>query len=382
MVPNNFRKVKCLEDLDQLAKSFLPEALWEFGSVGVEHNVSREANRQVFDNIWLQPRILKNVSQRSIKRSLFNHPYDLPVGISPMGASAMFGFEADLNFARAAKEINVPYLMSGSALVPMEKVVEVNSNVWFQAYVDADRDSIRLLTDRVWRSGIKNLVITVDVPVPGNRGTALRKGFEYPIRPNIALAVDAFFHPRWLIKTFLRTLWSSGLPHVENYGPKRGIPIISRTAPARKHVRDGLDWDDMKWLRDYWQGRLLIKGVLSGEDANLANAIGLDGVFVSNHGGRQLDTAISPLKVLTEIVAEKGDMVILLDSGVRRGTDVIKAVALGADFVFAGRPFLYAAALGGKDGVAYILNLLADEVDRNLALLGCTTLDQLSERLI
>ena len=135
VTPNNFRKVKCLEDLDQLAKSFLPQALWEFGSVGVEHNVSREANRQVFDNIWLQPCILKNVSQRSIKCSLFNHSYTLPVGISPMGASAMFGFEADLNFARAAKEINVPYLMSGSALVPMEKVVEVNSNVWFQAYV-------------------------------------------------------------------------------------------------------------------------------------------------------------------------------------------------------------------------------------------------------
>ena len=298
-----------------------------------------------------------------------------------MGASAMFGFEADLNFARAAKESNIPYLMSGSALVPMEKIAEANPDVWFQAYVDADRSSIGLLADRVWRSGIQNLVITVDVPVPGNRGTALRKGFEYPIRPNIALALDALFHPRWLVKTFLRTLLSSGLPHIENYGPKRGIPIISKEAPGRKHVRDGLDWEDMKWLRDQWKGRLMIKGVLSGEDANLANTIGLDGVFVSNHGGRQLDTAIPPLKVLAEIVAEKGEMVILFDSGVRRGTDVIKALALGADFVFSGRPFLYAAALGGQEGVSYVINLLADEIDRNLALLGCTTLDQLPERL-
>jgi L-lactate dehydrogenase (cytochrome) len=193
--------------------------------------------------------------------------------------------------------------------------------------------------------------------------------------------LDALFHPRWLVKTFLRTLLSSGLPHIENYGPKRGIPIISKEAPGRKHVRDGLDWEDMKWLRDQWQGRLMIKGVLSGKDAKLANIIGLDGVFVSNHGGRQLDTAIPPLKVLAEIVAEKGEMVILFDSGVRRGTDVIKALALGADFVFSGRPFLYAAALGGQEGISYVINLLADEVDRNLALLGCTTLDQLPERL-
>jgi L-lactate dehydrogenase (cytochrome) len=381
VVPYNFRKIKCLEDLDPYAKSFLPEALWEFGSVGVEHNLSREGNRKVFDEIWLQPRTLINVSSRSIKRSLFNHTYTFPFGISPMGASAMFGFEADLNFARAAKESNIPYVMSGSALVPMEKVAEANPDVWFQAYVDADRSSIGLLADRVWRSGIQNLVITVDVPVPGNRGTALRKGFEYPIRPNIALALDALFHPRWLVKTFLRTLLSSGLPHIENYGPKRGIPMISKEAPGRKHVRDGLDWEDMKWLRDQWKGRLMIKGVLSGEDANLANTIGLDGVFVSNHGGRQLDTAIPPLKVLAEIVAEKGEMVILFDSGVRRGTDVIKALALGADFVFSGRPFLYAAALGGQEGVSYVINLLADEIDRNLALLGCTTLDQLPERL-
>lgn len=380
-VPHNLRKVKCLEDLDSLARSYLPRALWEFGSVGVEHNLSREGNRQVFDDIWLQPRVLNDVSKRSIKRTLFDKTYDLPFGISPMGASAMFGFEADLNFARAAKAANIPFVMSGSALIPMEKIAAANSDVWFQAYVDADRDSISALADRVWNAGIKNLVITVDVPVPGNRGATLRKGFEYPMRPGLGITMDALSHPRWLLQTFLRTVVSTGLPHIENYGPKRGIPIISMSAPKRKHVRDGLNWEDMKWLRGRWQGRLLIKGVLSGEDTKIANQIGLDGLFVSNHGGRQLDTAVPPLSVLPEIAAEKGVMAILFDSGIRRGTDVVKALALGADFVFAGRPFLYAATLGEEPGVAHAVNLLGQEVDRTVALLGCTDLADTASRL-
>jgi L-lactate dehydrogenase (cytochrome) len=375
------RDVKCLEDLDPLAKAYLPQALWEFGSTGAENNLSREANRQAFDYIWLQPRVLMDVSGRSIKRDLFGATFDAPFGISPMGASAMFGFEADLNYARAAKAANIPFVMSGSALIPMEKVAEANPDVWFQAYVDADRDSIAALADRVWQTGIKNLVITVDVPVPGNRAATLRKGFEYPMRPNLGLTVDALSHPRWLFGTFFRTLLSSGLPHIENYGPARGIPIISLSAPGRKHVRDGLNWEDMKWLRDRWQGRLLIKGVLSPEDTRVAAATGLDGLFVSNHGGRQLDTAVPPLKVLPEIAAEKGDMAILFDSGIRRGTDVVKALALGADFVFAGRPFLYAAALGEEPGVAYAIELLAQEVDRTIALLGCNDLNELATRL-
>ena len=343
--------------------------------------MSRDGNRQAFEDIWLQPRVLKDVSQRTIERELLGTTYAMPFGISPMGASAMFGFEADLNFARAAKAARIPFIMSGSALVPMEKVAEVNPDVWFQAYVDADRASIDALADRVWAAGIRNLVITVDVPVPGNRGATYRQGFEYPMRPNLKIALDALSHPRWLIRTFLRTLRSTGLPHIENYGPGRGIPIISTKAPQRKHVRDALDWGDIKWLRDKWQGKLFLKGVLSPEDARTAADAGVDGIIVSNHGGRMLDTAVPPLSVLPRIAAEKGHMAVLFDSGVRRGVDVVKALALGADFVFVGRPFLYAAALGEQDGVAHAIDLLAGEVDRTIALLGCTTLNELADRL-
>ena len=379
---HKLKNVKSLEDLDPQAQSYLPEALWEFGSVGVEDNLSRDANRNAFNDIWLQPRVLNNVSNRTIRHSLFNKNYSAPFGIAPMGASAMFGFEADLNFARAAKKENIPFVVSGSALVPIEKITAVNPEEWFQAYVDADRCSIGILTDRIWNAGIRNLVITVDVPVPGNRAATLRKGFEYPIRPNFNMAVNALTHPSWLIKTFFRTLLSTGLPHIENYGPTRGIPIISLGAPQRKHVRDGLNWEDIQWLRERWKGRLMIKGVLSAEDAKIANSIGLDGIFVSNHGGRQLDTAVAPLKVLASIAAEKGNMAVLFDGGIRRGTDVIKALAVGADFIFVGRPFLYGAALYEEAGVTHVINLLSEEIDRNVALLGCSNLNELASRII
>lgn len=380
-VPHSLRRVMVLEDLDPLAHSFLPRVLWEFGSKGTEANLSRDGNRQAFDEIWLRPRILKDVAERTMEKTLFGKSFDAPFGISPMGASAMFGFEADLNFARATRAANIPCVMSSSSLIPMEKITEANPEVWFQAYVYADRDAIAELADRVWQAGIHHLVITVDTPVPGNRRADLRAGFEYPIRPGLRIALDGLTHPRWLVGTFLRTLMTSGMPHIENYGKERGIPIISRSAKQRNHVRDALDWDDLKWLRERWQGKLLIKGVLSPEDAKIASKIGLDGLFVSNHGGRQLDSAVPPLKVLPEIASEKGNMAILFDGGIRRGTDVVKALALGADFVFAGRPFLYAAALGEEGGVTHAINLLSEEVYRIIAQLGCNNLDDLASRL-
>ena len=378
----NLNKIKCLEDFDAYAKDILPRALWEFASVGVENNLSRDNNRKAFDNIWLSPRILENVSNRSIKKKIFDKVYSAPFGISPMGACAMCGYEADLQFAKVSKAKNIPYIISGSALVPMEKIVNINSDVWFQAYVDANRSSISALSDRVFSSGIHTLVITVDVPVPGNRRATLRNGFEYPMRPNGRLIFDAITHPKWFFKTFLRTILSSGMPHIENYGPNRGIPIVSLSAPERQHIRDSLDWDDLKWLRDRWSGRLIIKGVLSAKDVKLANKVGLDGVILSNHGGRQLDTAISPLGVIEASARDKGKMSILFDSGIRRGTDVVKALALGADFVFAGRPFLFSVATAGYSGVSHAVDLLASEIDRTIALLGCNDLYNLGSLIV
>ncbi len=373
--PRSLRRVMCLEDFAGPARSFLPAALWEFVSTGADGKVSLRGNRASFDRYWLKTRILTDVSGRSTAKQLLGSKYGAPFGIAPMGASALFGFEADLAFARAAARANIPFLMSGSALIPMEKIAEANPDAWFQAYVIHERDAIAALADRAWNAGFRTLVVTVDTPVGANRRVNLRQGFNYPMRPTLKIAVDGLLHPRWLFGTFFRTLMTTGMPHIENYGAGRGMPVLSWSAPDRRMPRDALDWEDMKWLRGHWNGRLLLKGVLAAEDARTAAGMGLDGIMVSNHGGRFLDTSIPPLKVLPEIAAEKGGMAIIYDGGVRRGTDVVKALGLGADFVFIGRPFLHAAAIAEEAGVAHAIELLAAEIDRTMAFLGCADLD-------
>lgn len=382
--PRSLRRIVCLEDFAAPARAFLPAALWEFVSTGADGKVSLRGNRASFDRYWLKTKILTDVSGRSTAKQLLGRTYGAPFGIAPMGASALFGFEADLAFARAAAKADIPFLMSGSALIPMEKIAEANPDAWFQAYVIHERDAIAALADRAWRAGFRTLVVTVDTPVGANRRVNLRQGFSYPMRPSLRIAVDGLLHPRWLFRTFFRTLMTTGMPHIENYGAGRGMPILSWSAPDRRMPRDALDWEDMKWLRGHWNGRLLLKGVLAAEDARTAAEMGLDGIMVSNHGGRFLDTAIPPLEVLPEIAAEKGGMAIIYDGGVRRGTDVIKALGLGADFVFIGRPFLHAAAIAEEAGVAHAIELLAAEIDRTMAFLGSADLDdhRLGSRIV
>jgi L-lactate dehydrogenase (cytochrome) len=186
--------------------------------------------------------------------------------------------------------------------------------------------------------------------------------------------------PRWLTGMFLRTLMTHGMPHFENMGPR--VPLISRTATRQGGRRDKLNWKHLELMRRLWKGRLVVKGILDPNDARLSRESGVDGVIVSNHGGRQLDGAVAPLRVLQAVAAQAGDMTVMMDSGVRRGTDVLKALALGAKFVFVGRPMLYAAAVAGDAGVAHAIQLLATEVDRDMALLGVESLADLCPDLL
>jgi L-lactate dehydrogenase (cytochrome) len=218
------------------------------------------------------------------------------------------------------------------------------------------------------------------VQVTANRENNARSGFHTPLRPSLRLAWDGIIRPRWLCGMFLRTLWLHGMPHFENMG--RRVPLISRTAVREAGRRDKLTWKHLELMRRLWKGRLVVKGILSSDDARIARESGVDGVIVSNHGGRQLDGAVAPLRVLPEIAAQAGGMTVMMDSGVRRGTDVLKALALGAQFVFLGRPFLYAAAIAGEPGVRHAIKLLRDEIDRDMALLGIETLAQMRRELL
>jgi L-lactate dehydrogenase (cytochrome) len=380
-IPRAMRGVLSLEDLEPAAERLLPNCLFQFVSGGVETNASRRENRTAFQDYDLYPQVLLDVSKRTTEAGVFGKTYSAPFGIAPMGGSGLSGFRADLAFAEAARSENIPFILSGASLIRMEEIAAANPDTWFQAYLPTEREDIAALLDRVAAAKFGTLLITVDVPVSGNRENLVRAGYSSPLRPTFQLACDAFSHPRWLFGTALPTMMRHGMPYYENTGAVRGIPVFSRDA-FRSHLRDSLTWRDLEWMRERWRGKLLLKGILAAADARKARELGIDGVIVSNHGGRQLDGAVAPLRALPAIKEAAENMTVLLDGGIRRGTDVIKAMALGADFVFVGRPFLYAAAIAGSSGVRHTISLLRSEIHRDLALLGCRDTSDVKDRVL
>jgi L-lactate dehydrogenase (cytochrome) len=379
-LPRRLRMVLALDDFEGPARGYLPRPMYGYVSGGAETNASLRANRAAFDDYAFAPRTLVDVSARSTKTTLFGREYAAPFGIAPMGGSSMAAYQGDIVLARSAAAANVPMIMSGASLTRLEDVRAAGRTSWFQAYLPGDDAAIRTMVDRVARGGFDTLVLTVDVPVGANRENNVRSGFNRPLRPTLRLAWDSALRPRWLCGMFLRTLIVHGMPHFENTGTR--APLITSTAERYTGPRDKLSWPHVELMRKIWKGRLVLKGVLDPQDARIARESGVDGVIVSNHGGRQLDGAVAPLRALPAVAREAGGMTVMMDSGIRRGTDLLKALALGAQFVFVGRPFLYAAAIAGDEGVRHAIKLLREEVDRDMALLGITELSQMTrERL-
>ncbi len=373
-----------IEDLRQLAQRYLPRVAWDYLERGAEDDVTMAANRAAFERIHFQPRTLVDVSARTLRHTLFGKTYTAPFGIAPTGAAGLYCFDADIVLARAAAAADVPFVLSTASFVAMERVArEAEGSKWFQLYMSKDREGAERLVRRAFDAGYEALVVTTDVPVGANREYKLRNGFAIPFRINTRNIVDGLLHPRWLAQVFLRTLLTSGVPRFQNVDSNVGGRIIAKDLSAFRARRDALDWSDMAWLRTIWPRKLLIKGVLTVDDARLALQHGADGVVVSNHGGRQLDGARAAIDALPAIVEAVGTrMPVLFDSGVRRGSDIVKALALGADFVFAGRATLYGAAAGGEAGVAQALELLRTEIDRVMALIGCNTVAELDRRYL
>jgi L-lactate dehydrogenase (cytochrome) len=380
-LPRVLRSMLSLEDFEAAARAHLPRPIFGYISGGSETNSSLRGNRAAFDEYAFVPRVLSDVTARTAKTTLFGHTYDAPFGLPPMGGTSLAAYQGDTVFARTAASVNIPMIQSGASLTTLEHVYEAGSR-WFQAYLPGMPEIITPLVERAARAGFETLVLTVDVPVMSNRENNLRNGYSTPLRPTPRLAWDCITRPRWLFGTFTRACLTSGMPHLENMGYDR-IPILSATAERTRHSRDQLSWKHLELMRRMWKGRLVVKGVLAKEDARLCRESGVDGIMVSNHGGRQLDGAVAPLRVLPGIAAEAGDMTVMLDGGVRRGTDVLKALALGADFVFIGRPFLYAAAIAGETGLRHAIRLLREEIERDMALMGINTLDEMTmDRLV
>ncbi|WP_138466187.1 alpha-hydroxy acid oxidase [Poseidonocella sp. HB161398] len=376
-LPRRMRRIYSLEDLEPAARRFLPRPIFGYVEGGAETNASRGDARAAFEEIGLVPRILVDVSSRSLATELMGERWEMPFGIAPMGVSALTGYRGDLSLARAAEAAGIPMVISAASLIPLEEIRAAAPRVWYQAYLPREEEEILALLARVERAGIGTLVVTVDTAVVPSRENNLRTGYKTPLKPNLSLLLDGLTHPAWAAGTFLRTFLRHGNPHFENAGPGRGAPLLSRQAVRDFSGREFLDWDMLHRVRARWKGRLVLKGLLHPGDVALAREAGCDAVVLSSHGGRQLDYAISPLRVLAAAKAVSGGMPLMLDSGIRRGTDILKAFGLGADFVFLGRPMNYASALGGEAGVAHAIGLMRTQLRADLGMMGLLSMAEM-----
>jgi L-lactate dehydrogenase (cytochrome) len=380
--PRAMRRYLALDDFEAAARRRLPKFLYGYIAGATETDAALRDNRRAFDEYGFVPRVLNDVSAREQTTKLFGKTYSAPFGIPPMGSAALCAYRGDIVLTRAAASMNLPMILSASSLITLEDVRRDNPAAWYQAYLAGDAARIEPLVDRVAAAGYDTFVVTADVPVAPNRENNIRNGFQVPLAITPRVAWDTITHPDWLFGTWARTVINHGMPHFENMDAVRGPPVLSKNLMRNIGKRDQLAWKHVELIRRRWRGKLVVKGLISPADARIARESGVDGVIVSNHGGRQLDCTVSSLRTLPEISAEANGMTVMLDGGIRRGTDVLKALALGAQFVFIGRPLLYAAVVAGQAGVQRALTLLRDEIDRDMALLGIRSIGEISSDLL
>jgi len=362
-----------ISDLREIARRRLPKGVFEFIDRGTEDEVSLRDNRAAFETIKLRPRTLVDVSNRNQEITLFGRTHKMPIAIAPTGSAGLTWHEGEIALARAAAKAGIPFTLATGSMTAMEKVAaEAGGTLWFQLYMWPDRSLSHKLVERAKAAGFEGLVVTVDSPVPPSREYNLHNGFTIPFSLTRRNVTDILTHPRWLFGVLMRYLLTTGMPRYENYPSEVKNKITALPMGRSMMLNDSLTWEDLRVLRKLWPGKLMAKGILCAEDAKLAADCGADAVIVSNHGGRVVDGTQTPIEVLPEVVDAVGMRVaVIVDSGFRRGSDVIKALALGANAVFIGRATLYGTAVGGEAGAARAITLFYEEIDRVMALLGC-----------
>jgi len=347
--------------------------LFDYVEGGAEDERTISENVAAFSKIKLLPHRLRDVSKRTTDVDLLGTRIAAPLVVGPTGLNCAIWPNGDTALATAAKRAGVPFALSTASNERLETVAKVGGELWFQLYV-VHRELAARLVDRAANAGYAALVLTVDVPVNGKRERDLRNGFQIPFRYSARTILDAVTHPLWTA-----SLLMNGTPTLANLAADNATTLQAQNALLRREMDASFDWDDLARLRDLWPRRLLVKGVCSPEDIARCFAIGADAVVISNHGGRQLDDAVSPLEILPQ-VRHLGP--VLVDGGVRRGSDIVKAVALGAKAVLIGRSVLYGLAASGEAGASKALSILYEEIDRTLALIGCPAASRLDETFI
>ncbi|MGF7160981.1 L-lactate dehydrogenase (cytochrome)/(S)-mandelate dehydrogenase [Rhodoligotrophos appendicifer] len=361
-----------------MARSRLPRIAFDFVDGGVDGEEGLGWNAQVFRKYSLLPRYCMDVSKRDQSVTLFGHSYSSPFGICPMGILGLFRHGTDLMLAEAAAAANVPYVMSSTSNASLEEAVKVApNNTWFQIYTTRDETISFDLIRRAREAGIQNLLITVDVPVSVRRERNMRNGFSRPLRVTPRIALESIAHPGWVYSYFK----NGGLPLMANFAPyaKPGATADEVADVYSTQIpNSGQTWSLVENIRKAWPHNLIIKGILHPDDAARAVGLGANGLLVSNHGGRQLDRAPAPIEMLAEIRAAVGDEIpLLVDSGIRRGADIIIARCLGATMGLFGRPAVFGAVAGGVAGVSKVMSILRAQIDTNLGQMGCSRFEDL-----
>jgi len=378
-MPDATMGVYNIEDLRTSAQRRLPKGVFEFVDRGSEDEVALRNNRAAFERIKLSPRPLVDVSRRSQAIELFGHSLKMPIAIAPTGTAGLMWYQGELELARAAAAAGIPFTLATGSMTAMEKIAEqAPGRLWFQLYMWPDRSMSHKLVERARLAGFEALVVTVDGVVSGNREYNLRNGFTVPFSYSRRNIVDVMRHPRWMVGVLGRYMLGNGMPRYENYPLELKNKITA--APMGKSMmrNDSLNWDDLRMLRKIWPHTLIVKGIMHPRDALQAAACGADAIVVSNHGGRNFDSLAAPIDVLPHVADAVGNrLAVLMDSGVRRGSDVVKALALGAKAVMIGRPTLYGTAVGGEAGAARAIGIFREEIDRALAHLGCAGTSEL-----
>ena len=367
-----------IEDLRRAAKWNMPKAMFDFVDGGANAEWTQRRNQSEFERIMFDPRVLVDVSERDQSTTVFGQAMKTPIFIAPTGLTSIAWPNAELLAARAAQRAGAGFALSTYASNSLEEIAEVGTSPrWFQLYVSRDRTKTHELIDRAQAAGFQAMAITVDTQVPSMRERNIRNGYQAPPRITVSNVVDVAWRVGWL-KRFLK----GPRPAYRNISgnaaltPKQFVELGYQLA---REIDPSVNWADVENFRARWKGPLLLKGVVSTRDVQKALDLGVNGFIVSNHGGRQLDYAPSSIEVLPEVVDACGDRAeVYLDSGIRRGSDIVKAVALGAKAVFIGRPYVYGLGAGGEDGVDHVFRILTDEIDRCLALIGVPRLADVS----
>jgi (S)-mandelate dehydrogenase len=370
-----------IADLREIARRRVPGFLFEYVEGGAEDEVTLRGNREALESLRFVPQTLVHTADRHHRVDLFGRESAAPFLIAPTGVNGLLHPDADLCLARAAARLGVPFCLSTVSTMRLEDIARsAGGRLWMQLYVTQDRAIAEDIMRRAAATGYEALVFTTDANVFGNREWD-RRNYRSPGKPNLHALVDTLRHPRWLYQVVCR----NGIPrlrNLESFLPP-GATAVGASTLLPQMFSATITWDDIAWIRNFWPRKLLIKGVLSVSDAQRAADLGCDGIFLSNHGGRQLDSCVAPIEVLPEIAAAVGSrMTLIIDSGFRRGTDIVKALALGAHAVGIGRATLYGLIAAGEPGVDRAMQILTSETDRVMGQLGCRSLSDLSPQLL